>query len=230
MSLKSLLKSAILGRPGLRPRAVRRGLLRGLTFQIDTANKSQRLLGLDEAELTSAVRRFAALAKSAVDVGANDGWYSIFFASQANISRVIAFEPCHELQLRMRQNAALNKSVISDKLEFVERFVGIGDYGAFVALDAATGGLATPVLIKIDVDGGELDVLRSAERVLSTRGALLIIETHTNDLEQACIEFLRLREYETRVVYNAWYRCLIPEGRAIPHNRWLLSWPTSMPV
>ncbi len=50
-----------------------RGLLKGLNFFIDPRAQSLLLTGLYEREILSAVGRFAARARTAVDVGASDG-------------------------------------------------------------------------------------------------------------------------------------------------------------
>src|ERR1700689_3038624 len=93
MSLKSVVKHTMFGPAGGGPRTINRGLLKGLCFNIDTASRSMRLMGLDERELTADVRRLAARAVSALDIGANDGWYSVYFASCPSIQKVYSFEP-----------------------------------------------------------------------------------------------------------------------------------------
>src|SRR5688572_13246292 len=124
MGLKATLKRLLTGRSGLHPHAVRRGLLRGLTFYIDPAIKSQRLLGLDEMEIAHQIHQLAADARSAMDVGANDGWYSLYFASRPNVQRVIAFEPCANLLDQVRENFALNDPKFATKVSCVPKFVG----------------------------------------------------------------------------------------------------------
>ena len=55
----------------------------------------------------------------------------------------------------------------------------VGAPGADVTLDGSTGEFGTPGFIKIDVDGGELDVLRGAEEILREHRPSLIVETHS---------------------------------------------------
>jgi len=223
--LKAVMKRFVIGRPGLVPHAIRRGLLRGLAFHIDAATKSQRVLGLDEAEITSAIRRLTADAGSALDIGANDGWYSLYFASRPNIERVIAFEPCQALMGRVQENFALNDPTFAEKLSCMNTFVGTTDDENWCTVDSVVNDLPRPILLKIDVDGGELDVLRGGRRLLESGQALLVIETHSKDLEDDCFALLADFGYEVRVVRNAWYRWLIPEARPLIHNRWLVASP-----
>src|ERR1043166_9244884 len=66
--MKTKLKAALLGKPGLRPRRIATGLLRGLFFNVDTSCKAMRLVGLDEREIASAMRRLVSGVRSALDI------------------------------------------------------------------------------------------------------------------------------------------------------------------
>lgn len=84
--MKQLLKKLLF--PG--PPALRRiplGLARGLTMRLNMQNQTQRFLGLDERELATYLKRGLARARSAVDVGANDGYYTLIFL-QSPVARV----------------------------------------------------------------------------------------------------------------------------------------------
>jgi hypothetical protein len=70
-----------------------------------------------------------------------------------------------------------------------------------------------------------MDVLRSGECLLGSAVVDLLIETHSADLEHECLEWLAGRGYNCEVIRNAPWRVLIPEARAIAHNRWL--WATN---
>src|SRR4051794_17444067 len=85
--------------------------------------------------------------------------------------------------------------------------------------------LPVPILLKIDVDGGEIEVLRGAHQLLNSRQALLVVETHSKQLEDACAGLLIDAGYDVRIARNGWYRCLIPEQRQSAHNRWLVAEP-----
>ena len=104
MSLKAVVKHTLFGPPGERARTINRGLLKGLRFNIDTASRSMRLMGLDERELTADVRRLASRAVGALDIGANDGWYSVYFASCPNIQKIYSFEPQTDCIRRLQDN------------------------------------------------------------------------------------------------------------------------------
>jgi methyltransferase FkbM-like protein len=215
--MKSLIKSILFGKtPSVRE--IRYGLLRGLRFHINPNHKSQRLMGLDEREVVSITRRLADRVKSAVDIGANDGWYSLFFATRPSMETVFACEPAAESIHQFQVNLAANADRIRAKVSIISRFLGTND--GQLAVDAMLENVPGPHLLKIDVDGGELEVLRSAEKTLATRGVCLIVETHSVKLERDCIQFLEDRGFQCTIIPNGWYRCIVPEQRPIPHNRW----------
>ncbi|MGA2499106.1 MAG: FkbM family methyltransferase [Tepidisphaeraceae bacterium] len=223
MLVKSWVKYTLFGGPGTRCRNIDRGLLKGLRFNIDTAHKSLRLLGLDESELTAHVRRLAADAAGAMDIGANDGWYTAYFASRPNIGRVWSFDPDAATLELARANVALNSEEFARKTTFLAKFVGNADDDKFCRVDTLAADFTGPLLLKIDVDGGERDVLAGAEKTLGRDNVRLVVETHSAELEQSCTAFLASLGYKIQIIPNAWYRVIVPEARHIPHNRWFIA-------
>ena len=213
-------KGWIFGRE-TRPRHIRLGLLRGWTFVIDPRDKSQRLLGLDEKEIAAHVRQAAANGRTAIDVGAHDGWYATFFASRPNISHVIACDPNQTMVDRLVENVNLNG--LGPKVAARRVAVGGSKAEGFSSLDELLMNETPPFVIKIDVDGGELDVLTSGRAVLRDQDCSLIVETHSFDLERDCARYLGQLGYETTIVRNGWYRVFVPELRMAAHNRWLVA-------
>src|SRR5947209_1405608 len=72
-AVKRLVKRLVFG-GGARPRRVLFGVAAGCTFVIDPAHKSQRIVGLDEAELGPVFARAVARCRTVIDVGASDGY------------------------------------------------------------------------------------------------------------------------------------------------------------
>lgn len=223
MSIKSRVKHLFLGPPGSRPRKISCGLLKGYRFHVDPARKSMRLMGLDETEIAGEVRRLSAQAATALDVGCNDGWYSLYLAGRNNIQRVYSFDGSGECLTGMKSNLALNDEAIAGKVTMIQKLVGAKNDDPGCSIDATLTAPAEPILFKIDVDGGELDVLRGAKQTLTNRKCLLIIETHSTDLERDCIAFLSELGYRCRIIPPGWYRAFVPEYRPIPHNQWFVA-------
>jgi ubiquinone/menaquinone biosynthesis C-methylase UbiE len=221
MPLKSLIKAAFFGPPGMRPRKLHAGLLRGFRLPVDTAGMSMHLVGLWETEIAGVVRRAAHRASVACDVGANSGWYSLYFASRPNIERVYAFEPDPAWISVLEENVRLNDPRYLERVTIVEKLVGDRDDGQWCRLDTVLRDVGGPIVFKIDVDGGELDVLKGAREILITKPCELVIETHSPALERGCAAFLRSLGYRVRIIKNGWYRALVPETRPIELNRWM---------
>lgn len=220
MSALSTLKNRIVT-PGVRPLEVRGGLLKGLKLQLDLQHHTQVYLGLYEHELHDWVRRFSADAVTAVDVGAADGAYAMYFLKHAPVQRVYAFEPDRRAYGLLLGNLRLNNLYEDERLRVFAAAAGCT--GSAMALDELLDDLPEPTLVKVDVEGGELDVLRGAERLLRRGGASWIIETHSAGLETDCAGVLRSHGLEVAIVSPGWWRFAVPEQRPMTHNRWLVA-------
>lgn len=223
MSLKSAVKRVLFGPPGSRVHLIKRGLLKGLRFNVDSATKSMRLLGMDEREVAAATASFTTKAVTAFDIGANDGWYSLFFASHPNVQRVFAFEPETALGQSLRGNFALNDERLLNKVTLIPKMVGDHNDDQWCSIDEIARDIALPAVFKVDVDGGEMDVFRGAAQTLARDGCMIVLETHTPELERECQAFLENLGYKTRIIKPGWYRAILPEGRIIAHNQWMIA-------
>ena len=80
----------------------------------------------------------------------------------------------------------------------------------------------------MDIDGGEEKALRGGIEALSKTPMYLLIETHSPELEQSCMNVLTDHGYAVSLIKNAWWRHFIPEERPAPrhgvlHNRWFFA-------
>lgn len=213
-------------RPGRRPREIKGGLIRGLNMHLDLASQTQRWLGLDERELYRWFKRVPEGIRTACDIGASEGMYTLYFLARTPAERVFAFEPSVEAREILESNLEINRLAGDPRLVLSAKFVGgrKGDPN-WISLDQALSSARSPCLIKMDIDGGEVDVLQSAPEILLHLRPFWIIETHSVELEQDCCRILRGAGYNTTIIPNAWWRCFVPELRPIPHNRWLVAVP-----
>jgi hypothetical protein len=204
------------------------GPARGLRFHADPVLSLDYWLGLYESELASWIRRMCRAGTRCVDVGAYNAYHALLFAKLTK-QQVLSYEPDPDGVARTRANLALNPD-LAPSVELREVAVGAAPGPGIVTLDAELlprirCGPAAPWLLKIDVDGPELEVLRGAGEFLMQARPHLIVETHSPGLEEACGSALVDAGYSPRVVTQ---RKHLPANRSWPpgnpvQNRWLVA-------
>ena|SRR2546428_2661464 len=126
----------------------------------------------------------------------------------------------------MRQlivNAEANGYQLNKRFFVEKRLVGHGQ--GMIGIVDLIRDLPRPILLKVDIDGGEANLLESAEGCKYLQDLRWVIETHSKELEGQCIHWLRFHGYDTRIIRNAFWRCILPEQRPLAHNRWLVAGP-----
>lgn len=206
---------------GKQPFRVVSGLNRGLTLGLDLRHHTARYLGIYEREIQGPIGRLAAGIRTAIDVGAGSGQYTLYFAGRTPAGTVFAFEPDASERRELEANAGLNHLGTGGKIALSPKLVGAQNTVDMTTLDALLPSIVTPCLVKIDVEGHESEVLDGARRLLDTPNVRWVIETHSAEQERRCADIFRLHGYTTRIVPNAWWRAILPEHRPIEHNRWL---------
>jgi hypothetical protein len=205
-------KRRLLPPPG--PRRLPAGIGRGIRLSIDFQSDTRLYLGLYEIELNRHLRRLCKPGVTSFDVGGCKGYDALVLARLTG-SRVVSFEADSAACRRMRANFELNPE--GSRIQVVEGIVGAP--GADVTLDGYAAECRAPGFVKIDVEGGELDVLRGADGVLVDHRPSLIVETHSAQLERLCARFLVEHGYRPLVVKQrrAW------KERRSEDNRWLVA-------
>jgi hypothetical protein len=209
-------KRAILPKGKAQVRRLPFGVAAGIRYRVSVNGSLYRYLGLFEYEISGHVRRFCRPGQRCWDVGGQDGYYALVF-SKLTGQRVVSFEAdkvgCEKLARTCAENGALG-----ERVQIQHAFVGAeSDGNGQLALDDFPG---APDVLKIDVDGGEYEVLRGARRMLSEHRPDLLIETHSQLLEHQCLELLLEVGYAPRVVGQ---RLLMREDRPLAHNRWIVA-------
>jgi FkbM family methyltransferase len=174
------------------------------------------------------VRAFAnAVTPGAVvyDVGANVGIYSLLASLRAGPSgKVYAFEPLERNLLYLRRHLTLNHV---ENCVILERAVcnregtrpfSVAAWSSSMAhlapdgealirstsLDSCVYGeerLRPPDILKIDVEGAELEVLEGATRTLTEFRPTIFLEIHGTQLHADCRAFLLAKGYSTEEAY-----------------------------
>ncbi len=211
-----------------RPVPILRGPFRGARINMVPRHNLRKMLGLYEHELNEWLEAVLPRVETILDVGANDGYFTFgcaaAFRRLKKQARIIAFEPEEIFCEQMRATERIlpdNEIRISIRQGFVGREIG----PAMQTLDAVAqeeGDLSEkPTLIKIDVEGAEVDVIEGATRWLNARNYFLVEVHHREFLQLLQERFaavgLRLKQRDQRPL-----RLLGREDRR-EENWWLVT-------
>jgi FkbM family methyltransferase len=206
---------------------IQQGLGKGLRFNIGQTDAGF-LLGTSEPGVQRAMGHLISGGMTVYDIGANVGFLTVIAARLVGVTgRVISFEPLpsnvrqivHNLQLNgfsqvlVRQEALgaengnatflVSAEPTWGKLASLGTGVGsqIGEMKVLVRkLDSAfeDDQLPAPDVIKIDVEGAEIDVLEGARELLCRERPLLMIELHGTN--QGVADALKSLQYHSVVL------------------------------
>jgi hypothetical protein len=227
MRVVSTIKNLVVPK-GRRPRRILTGAFSGLVMNLDLATQTQLFAGTFEREVQGWLRRFSNGADTAIDVGMAEGEYGLFFLRHPDIQRVLGFEPLDACRVALAANLELNGLAKDARLRLSPALVGELAGLGMETLDGLFPQVGQRVVVKVDVDGAEIEVLRGAARLIAHPAVRWIIETHTPALERECVAHLEAAGYGVRIVPNAWWRVILPEMRGAAHrpenhNRWLVA-------
>jgi FkbM family methyltransferase len=150
-----------------------------------------------------------------VDVGAHVGTHSVWFALACQSTQVISFEPDRRyFPLLSRNTLALGKvEVLEQALSEREERVRIGGYSGrarerldivqATTLDAVLRGRERVALIKVDVDGLDVPILRGARETIARCRPYIAVECPTEPGMKALRKLLGEINYEIAGTYCA---------------------------
>jgi FkbM family methyltransferase len=222
---------------GWAPR-VEAGLGKGL--RLDVGNTTELFLqGKYENPVQEVVSRMLDTGNVFFDIGANIGFFSLLAARiVGSTGAVYAFEPVPENAALVEKNARFNKfdnikifklamaSTTGKEELLLARYAGGAslktagtppDHSGSIIVETSTVDdflqaqkVRPPDIVKIDVEGAELDVLHGMVDTLRNRGPKLIIEVDDGN-EQKCEEKLRSSQeflsgfsYRSEVIPNSY--------------------------
>lgn len=209
-----------------RPYRVVRGPLRGSRFVLGSLSGegggASVYFDMMETEQTAEMLRSISSGGVFFDIGANVGYYSILASRLVGANgRVVAFEPVVRnlayLQRHVELNSAWNVTVLpfavagengilsfstgpDNAMGSIDRSGGSADVLVpAVTLDDISSRLGLiPDVIKIDVEGAEMEVLEGGRRTIGDRGPTIFLSTHSTELRSECLDLLQDLRYETR--------------------------------
>lgn len=198
---------------------------------------STLLNGAFEAAETKELCRLTRLGTMAIDAGANVGLFTIPLATSVGAAgRVLAFEPTAETARRLQENVRRNRL---DNVTLVEAALGdrrghgtlsIHADGAYNSLAPAgstqrveirvdrlddvwdEAGRPEVSVLKVDVEGAELDVLAGATALLRSARPAVLVEAAEDSRAREVAELLRSYDYVRALPsgFQAWNYLFLP--------------------
>lgn len=189
------------------------GPMSGFRWRLLSGGKLFRVLkGVYEPDQTNSFVREVKPGDCVFDVGAHVGWYTLLSSKLvADSGKVFAFEanPRNYWYLeRHIQSNGLSQNVeaihlgLSDKkgIMYFQSGTGTGTghlaESGEVCVETSSIDLiceekgCAPTHIKIDVEGGEVEVLRGAARTIQHYKPVIFLSTHGADIKAECIRYL----------------------------------------
>lgn len=156
-----------------------------------------------EPEVHAVLRRFAPLRPRFIDGGANVGyWSAVCLGGALCRPGVLAVEPSPATFAALERTAALNPGMVPVRAALSERsgqtvFLELLEYHAMTRVGARSGvavttvtiddlleqhdvGAEEPIVVKLDIEGHELDALRGATRLMQREHALIVEDFDRN--------------------------------------------------
>jgi hypothetical protein len=164
---------------------VLRGPFRGARLMMNPRNSMRKILGLYEHELNRWLEEALHYVNRVIDVGANDGYFSFgcaaAFRRLGKEGTVLAIESQDRHVQELRHSLAMQKTS-NAQMEIVHALVGRELKLGMITLDSvrsrvSDSAVGQTTLIKIDVEGAELDVIEGARSWLRLSN-LFVIEVH----------------------------------------------------
>lgn len=216
--IKKAVKTCLLPR-GVRPRTIRGGALRGLKFYLDLQSDTQIWRGVYEQALQQWLTERVKPASICFDVGAAEGWATLLMATLAPRGRIHAFEPSRRGEW-IEKNLLLNKGTPRAEVLWEAAAAGArsgdDDHGnRYLSLDdyCEQQRVGRVDVVKIDVDGPELEVLQGADQTIRHHRPALCVEAHSHELCDGVVARLRETSYQVEVVDPPPH-----EYRPLPYN------------
>ncbi len=203
--------------------AIRYGVAKGIRMNIEPGSKAQRIIGTDEREIQSPFRKFSIQCPVFIDIGASDGYYGLIYRKYNAGGSAYLIDGKATFRAEQQEHFALN-SYKTDNVSFLSGLVSSSSANGGIVVDEMLGRkTGQAIFLKIDVDGGEVEVLKGMKFTLENNPCKLIVETHSAELETSCIQLLKEMGYTSHIISQAWWRIFLPETRPTAHNRWFVA-------
>jgi len=213
-------KAAPAGRREVLP--VSSGLLKGTLLDVDPRKQRDMIAGTYESEVQNALAKHLKPGQIAFDVGAHLGFFTLLMARLVGDGgTVVSVEPdpfmAPKLEANLKSNHAGNVQVVrkaAGTQDEERRFTpgaggGIGhlaDDGEIevsaTSLNRLAAQFGVPNLVKVDVEGGELEVLAGAGDLLSSNKCTFVVEVHDGQIQSEAEALFNRMDYQVSFIQD----------------------------
>lgn len=176
------------------------GPFRGARMLLNPSDSKRKIFGIYEHVLNEWITKATVNKQFVLDIGANTGYDTYGFAyllSKNNSDNpcVLAFEPDTFEELDVPKQWDVYSSV---HIEILKKYVGSITNESTITIDDVLREYSTRLkgagLIKIDIEGGEIDALKGASKLLDDDRHDWLIEIHGKDLIPGVAKYFVDRE------------------------------------
>lgn len=175
------------------------------------------ILGTYERKQSAKFAEYCSNSSNFWDLGAHVGYYSMLYHSKNPTGKISAFEPSEVNTGLFKKHMGLNnistyqlfEAAVSDKegmLSFKRTRTTVAgkldDHGEIkvkvvkLSTMVERGELIIPDLVKMDIEGAEVNVLRDMKDIFSRKKPVLFVSTHGKKVHQDCVALLQSVGYQ----------------------------------
>jgi hypothetical protein len=188
----------------VQPIRILRGPFRGAIIAMNPRNSLRKLVGLYEHELNGWLKTVLPRVTRVLDVGANDGYFTFgcaaAFRRLGKMGEIVAFEPQQQHIDELQES--LGQQTGTTQIRLIQSMVSDAEKPGVRTLDSVkwergNDSARSETLIKIDVEGAELEVLLGAQSWMNASN-YFVIEVH----QEPCLEQISrlFAEHQLRMI------------------------------
>lgn len=200
--------------------SVRSGALAGALLEVDVRKQRDMIAGTYESGVQAVLAQHVGPGETAFDVGAHLGFFTLLLARLVGRDgEVVSVEPDPfmgpRLESNLRKNDAGNVTVVKAAVGTVareRRFSpgaggGVGHLAqdgeiqvAGTTLDELAESFGPPTLVKVDVEGGEIEVLEGGSGLLANHKTVFVVEVHDEQVQSKAQKLLAEFDYDITMI------------------------------
>lgn len=176
-------------------------------------NGLSHYFGTYELEIKDYIISKSNNAKIIFNIGAAYGYYASYFSKKTN--RIILFEPDNSSCKKLIELSKLIKFDFKIENKFVSDF----DDNKTISLNNAFVKYGIPDFIKVDIEGGEINLLNKSYDTIKEKNINLIIELHSEEIELSIVHNLHKSNIEFKII-DSFAKTKI--DRKVNYMKWLI--------